>query len=96
MAKYIVLINWTEKGVKEIKDSPARADKARSLAKSMGGELKKLYLTMGSCDMVAILDLPNDEAAAKFALASATGGHIRTTTLKAFDEATYRKIIASV
>jgi uncharacterized protein with GYD domain len=96
MAKYVVLINWTEKGVKEIKDSPARLDKARALAKSLGGELKKLYMTMGGYDLVAILDLPNDEAMAKFALTTAAGGHIRTTTLKAFDEPVYRKIVGSV
>jgi uncharacterized protein with GYD domain len=96
MATYILLVNWTEKGVKELKESPARLDKSKALAKSLGGELKSLFLTMGSYDLVAILDLPNDEAAAKFALSSAAGGHIRTHTLKAFDEASYRKIVGSV
>ena len=96
MAKYIALINWTEKGVKEIKESPARADLARGLAKQLGGEMQQLYLTMGAYDLVAILDMPDDEAAASFALKSAAGGHIRTTTLKAFDETSYRKIIGSL
>ena len=96
MAKYIALINWTEKGVMAVKDSPVRADKARALAKKLGGDLQQLYMTMGGHDLVAILDLPDDEAMAKFALTSAAGGHIRTTTLKAFDEASYRKIIGSL
>ena len=56
MAKYIALINWTEKGVKDIKGSPGRADKARALAKKLGGDLQQLYMTMGSYDLVAILD----------------------------------------
>jgi uncharacterized protein with GYD domain len=51
---------------------------------------------MGSYDLVAILEMPNDDAAATFALKSAAGGHIRTTTLKAFDEADYRKIVGSL
>lgn len=96
MATYVALINWTEKGIKEVKNSPARADKAKALAKKLGGEMKQLYLTMGSHDLVAIIDMPNDEAMAKFALTVGSGGHIRTTTLKAFDEATYRKLVGSV
>lgn len=96
MAKYIALINWTEMGVKEIKGSPARADAAKALAKKLGGEMQQLYMTMGAYDLVAIIDMPNDEAAARFAIQSASGGHIRTTTLKAFDEASYRKIIGSL
>lgn len=96
MSKYIVLINWTEKGIQEVKNSPARADKARELAKKLGGNMEQLYMTMGAHDLVAVVDLPNDEAMAKFSLASAAGGHIRTTTLKAFDEAAYRKITAAI
>lgn len=96
MAKYIALINWTEKGVREVKESPARADLARGLAKELGGELQQLYMTMGAYDLVAILEMPDDEAAAKFALKSAMGGNIRTTTLKAFDDVAYRKIIGSL
>ena len=96
MSKYIALISWTEKGVAEVSKSSERLDGARKLAKEIGGELKKVYMTMGAYDLVAILDMPNDEAAAKFALRSAAGGHIRTTTMKAFDEDAYRKITQSV
>ena len=95
MAKYIALIQWTDKGIKEIKESPNRADKAKALAKSLGGELQQMFMTLGHYDMVAVLDMPNDDAMAKFALGSAASGHIRTTTLKAFDEASYRNLVAS-
>ncbi len=96
MAKYVALINWTEKGVAEVKGSPDRVDKARALAKKLGGDFQELFMTMGSYDLVVILDMPNDDAMAKFALTSAAGGHIRTTTLKAFDEASFRDIIGSL
>ncbi len=96
MAKYIALINWTEKGVKAVKDSPKRADKARALAKKLGGSFEQLYMTMGAYDLVAVLDMPSDEAMATFALTTASTGSIRTTTLKAFDEKAYRKIVAGV
>jgi uncharacterized protein with GYD domain len=96
MAKYIALINWTEKGVREIKESAARTDLARDLAKELGGQLQQLYMTMGAYDLIAVLEMPDDEAAAKFALTCANAGNIRATTLKAFDETAYRKIIGSL
>jgi uncharacterized protein with GYD domain len=95
VAKYITLINWTEKGIGDIKNSPDRADKAKALAKKLGGGMQ-LFMTMGTYDLVGIVDMPNDEAMAKFALNVAAGGHVRTTTLKAFDEEGYRSIINSL
>lgn len=96
MAKYILLTNWTEQGIKNVKESPKRLDAAKALAKKLGGELTKFYMTTGSYDMLVVLNLPDDEAAAKFALTLGKLGNVRTTTLKAFSEDSYRSIIASV
>jgi uncharacterized protein with GYD domain len=76
MATYIVLMNWTEQGIKNVKDSPKRLD--------------------GPYDAVAVLEAPNDEALAKFALATGATGSVRTTTLKAYPEDAYRKIMAAL
>jgi uncharacterized protein with GYD domain len=95
VAKYIALINWTDKGIHEVKDSAKRADKAREIAKSLGGDLERLFITMGAYDLVGIIDLPDDEAAAKFALKSGAGGHTYTTTLKAFDDTNYRRTVGT-
>ncbi|HUR42553.1 MAG TPA: GYD domain-containing protein [Aestuariivirga sp.] len=96
MARYIELLNWTDQGVKAVKDSPKRLDGAREMAKKMGCEIRDMYMTMGACDMVVIVEAPNDEAIAKFNLTLAMGGNVRTTTLKAFSEDTYRKTIAGL
>lgn len=96
MAKYIALASWTAEGAKNIKDSPARLDAAKALAKKLGCELQQFYMTIGSHDMVVIMEAPDDETMAKFALNLARGGAIRTTTLKAFSEDSYRKIIGSL
>ena len=61
-----------------------------------GAEITAFYMTMGAYDMVIIIDAPNDDAFARLAISIAKGGNIRTATLKAFDEAQYRKIIESV
>jgi uncharacterized protein with GYD domain len=66
------------------------------LAKKFGCTLTDAYLTIGQYDMVVMLDAPDDETAARFNLTLASAGNVRTTTLKAFSEDTYRKIIGSL
>ncbi len=96
MAKYILLTNWTDQGIRNVKDSPKRLDAAKALAKKLAGQLETFYMTTGSYDMVVVLELPDDDAAAKFALTLGTLGNVRTTTLKAFSEQAYRAIIGSL
>ncbi|MFQ5830451.1 MAG: GYD domain-containing protein [Candidatus Methylomirabilia bacterium] len=96
MPTYILLTSYTDQGIRNVKDSPKRLDAAKKLLKDMGGELKEFYLTMGSYDIVVVAEARNDEAAAKFALALGSRGNVRTTTLKAFPEAEYRKIVAGL
>lgn len=96
MATYILLMNWTDQGIKNVKDSPKRLDAARGLAKKHGCELRDFYMAIGKYDMIAVLEAPDDEAAAKFALTTAGGGNIRTTTVKAFSEDAYRKVIGAL
>ena len=96
MARYIMLTNWTEQGIKNVKESPKRLDAAKTLAKKLNGEIVEFYMTTGAYDMVVMLEAPDDEAAAKFALSLGSGGNVRTTTLKAFSEQSYRSIIGTL
>jgi uncharacterized protein with GYD domain len=96
MAKYILLLNWTEQGIKTVKDSTKRYDAAKKAAKAAGCTMETIYLTMGTYDQVAILDAPSDDAVATFNLRTAMLGNVRSTTLKAFPEAEYKKIIAAL
>jgi uncharacterized protein with GYD domain len=96
MTTYIMLINWTEKGARDVQASPKRLDAAKKLLADMGGSFKAFYLTMGEFDMVAVAEAPDDAVVARFALQLAMGGNVRTRTLKAFPEAAYREIIASL
>lgn len=96
MATYISLINYTDQGIRNVKDSPKRLDAAKKLLKDLGGDLKECYLTMGSYDLAVVADAPSDEVIAKFTLTLGSLGNVRTTTLKAFPEAEFRKIIAAL
>jgi len=71
MATYIILINYTQQGIQNIKESPARLDAAKKAFKAAGGELKEWFLTMGEYDAVVVAEGPNDETAATLALAIA-------------------------
>jgi uncharacterized protein with GYD domain len=96
MGRYIALLNWTDQGIKSVKDSPNRLDAGRALGKKLGVELREFYLTTGASDMVVICDAPDDATMAKFNLTLGMGGNVRTTTLKAFSEDEYRKIIGGL
>jgi uncharacterized protein with GYD domain len=96
MATYISLVNWTDQGIKSVKESPVRLDAAKALARKYGCELRQFFMTMGTTDMVAIIEAPNDEAMAQYGLALGASGALRTTTLKAFPEDAYRRIIAGI
>ena len=96
MSNYIVLLNWTQGGIDNIKDSPSRLDRAKEGLKEIGGKLKGFYLTMGSYDMVIVCEAPDDAAMAKYVLTLDSAGSVRSETLRAFPEDEYREIIESL
>ena len=96
MATYINLLKFTQRGIENIKESPARLDAAKKLFRANGGELKAWYLVMGQYDAVVISEGPEDMSAAKLALIIGSLGSIRTETLRAFTEDEYRKLVASL
>jgi len=96
MPTYISLGNWTEQGIRTVKDAAKRIDAAKKMMKDAGGELKAFYMTMGTYDLVTIAEAPNDEVVAKILLTIGGLGNVRTTTLRAFSEAETRKILASL
>ncbi len=96
MSAYILLMNWTDQGIGHVKDSPRRLDAAKQALKEEGGEFKQVYLTMGEYDLIAVYEAPDDAVAARFTMQLGMLGNVRTKTLKAFPEAAYRAIIASL
>ena len=96
MGHYVTLIRYTQQGASKIKESPTRLDAARKAAEKAGGKIHAWFLTMGKYDAVIVSEFPNDEASAKFMLATGAAGNVTTQTMKAFTEDEYRKIIASL
>ncbi len=96
MATYVVLLHYTEQGIRNIKESPTRLDAAKKAFQAAGGELKQFYLAMGRYDAVIVGEAPDDETAARLALTLGSLGNIRTETMRVFTESEYRKIIGSL
>ena len=96
MPTYITLANWTDQGIRNVKESPQRLDAAKKAVEAVGGKWVGFYLTMGRYDMVVIIEAPSDEVASAVLLAIGSGGSIRTETLRAYPEAQYRDIIAKM
>ena len=96
MPTYVTLIHYTDQGIRTIKESPARLDAAKKGFAAAGGELKQFYLAMGRYDALIVGEMPDDEAAARMALAFGALGNIRTETMRVFNEAEYRKLVGSL
>lgn len=90
MSKYLVQASYTADGVKGLGKDTASGRKAAvaHAIESLGGKLETLYFSFGEFDILAILDLPDNAAAARFALRAASTGqvNIRTTPLLTPDE----------
>jgi uncharacterized protein with GYD domain len=85
MGTFIALLDYTDQGIRNIKDSPHRADKFNQIAEEAGAKVVAQYWTIGSHDGVIILDAPSDEIAASILLALGQSGNVRTTTLRAYE-----------
>jgi uncharacterized protein with GYD domain len=96
MPKYISLINFTDQGIKDIKNLPDRVQAAREVIEKAGGKLLDWNLTMGQYDVVVISEIPNDATAAVIGLALGSQGILRTTTLKVFTLAEATGIISKL
>ena len=93
MPTYITLYKWTEQGIKNVKEAPARIEAAIKAAEAIGGKNLGVYLTMGEYDLVSISESPNDEAASLFLLAQGMQGNVRSTTLRAFTKEQFAEIV---
>ena len=96
MARYIVLMDWTDQGIRNAKDSVKRSQQARDAFQQMGVTIETIYWTMGSHDIVAIATAPDGESFAAALLQLGGAGNLRSTTLRAFDEAEFGAILGKM
>jgi uncharacterized protein with GYD domain len=90
---FVVLTKFTKKGIENIKDSPNRLEDLKKYAKSLGGEIKHVYYTMGQYDAISVAEYPSDETCMQAVMAAGKSGFITTQTLRAFTAEEAAKII---
>ncbi len=95
MATFIVLLDFTDQGIRNLKDSPQRADAFNEFAEKAGAKIVAQYWTIGSHDGVFIMEAPSEDKAASVLLHLGAGGNVRTTTLRAFDWAEAQDLIGA-
>ena len=95
MATFVSLVSFTDQGIRNVKDSPARFDAFRATAGKMGVSIKSVYWTVGSCDLVVTVDGPED-AVTTLLLKIGSLGNVRSQTLRAYGEDEFRRILAAM
>lgn len=96
MATYIILSNFTEQGIRNVKDTTNRADTVRETAKKFGVTTKEIYWTLGSFDVVALFDSPDEASITALALALGQAGNVRTQMLRAFNKEEMKGVLGKL
>jgi uncharacterized protein with GYD domain len=89
----VVLANWTDQGIRAVKETPKRAEALRKIVEAAGGKVVLLLYTMGPYDAVSVTELPSDEVANEVAFRIGMQGNVRTVSMKGWTESEIGKII---
>jgi uncharacterized protein with GYD domain len=96
MSRYVLLLNWTDQGIRAAKETVKRAASARQMIEKMGGRVSECVWTLGNYDLVLIVEAPDDQTLTAMCVKLASLGNVRTTTLRAFSELEMEKILQKV
>jgi len=96
MAMYVCLLQFTEQGIRNVKDTIKRAAAATAEAEKMGVKVTESFWTMGAYDVVLLLEAPNDETVSAFSLKLGALGNVKSQTMRAFSRKEMEGILAKV
>ena len=96
MPTYISLLNFTDQGIRTVRDTLDRTARATELAEKHGARLVQTYWTVGAYDLVAVLEAPDDESVTAFVLEVGSAGNVRTSTLRAYNREEMAGIIQRI
>lgn len=94
MPSYIALCNFTDQGIRNVKESVNRAEVVEAAARKAGVAMTGIQWTLGAYDLVCHFDAPDDATMTAFGLAVGMQGNVRTQTLRAFSRDEMKAIIA--
>jgi uncharacterized protein with GYD domain len=91
-----MLLNWTDQGVRNAKETVKRAAAARQAFEKAGAKISQVLWTLGSHDLLLIVEAPDDQTITALGIQLAMHGNVRTSTLRAFDEREMEQILSKV
>lgn len=96
MAKYLTLYNFTDQGIRAVKESPGRLQAGIEQAEAAGVKILGAWYIEGAYDLVVLSEAANEKAATAVTLAIAAQGNVRTTTMRAWDPADFAEIVGMI
>ena len=69
LATFVLTLDWTNQGIRDLREAPKRSEAAKALAKKVGVEIKEVYLSTGAHDILLLAEAPLGDHITKFALA---------------------------
>ena len=96
MPTFVLSLDWTDHGIRAVKDAPTRSKAARDLAKKLNVDIQHVFLTTGEHDLLLIVEAPDGGNVAKFALALSSLGNVRTQTARAWPESEFMRLISEL
>ena len=96
MAIFVNLVNLTEQGIKNVKDTTKRAEAFRQMAAKTGVKVKEIYWTIGAYDVITIMEAPDAETVLALLFSIGAQGNVRTHTMRAFSAEEMNKVISKM
>ncbi|SDE33358.1 GYD domain-containing protein [Paraburkholderia lycopersici] len=96
MSTYVVLAQFTDQGIRTVRNSAQRAGQAAEIAGTFGCEMKEIYWTLGEYDIVTIVEAPDEQSFMAFGLALGSLGNVRTQTLRALNKSEFAAILGKL
>lgn len=96
MANYVSLLQFTDQGIRAVKDTTKRAEAARAMAEKVGVKVTDVLWTLGPYDLVLLGEAPDDETMTAYALSLSALGNVKTQTLRAFRAKEFDAILAKM
>ena len=96
MAQYVVLANFTDQGIRGVKETTKRANSLREMANKMGATIKEIYWTLGRYDVILTFEAPSDEIATSLMMKAGSLGNLRSETLRAFGETEVSSLLSKL
>ena len=96
MPRYIALVSFTDQGIRNVKESPKRAERFKRLATKHKVKVREIHWTMGRYDIIVSLDAPNDAALSALMIETGSLGNVRTETLRAYTREEFSNILKTI